>query len=334
MKIFISIASYQDKLLPVTIHSAYSAAKYKDNLTFGVVDQCDFKLDFSKSKLSSQITYTHLDPEAARGPCWARSLAQTLMKDEEYFLQVDSHTLFEKNWDEYLLQYINTIKKNHDNPVISAYPRGFEVIDFEKKVFKKNQEDDLSTHVMVLDEEKVFKDGYFSMQKGMPTKSKQIYKGFLLSAGFLFSTKEFVENVPYDPHLYFEGEETSLALRTFTRGFDIFHIPKIPIFHCYVNNSDQFSRPMHWNEEEDKNRTIKWVELQRKSKIRIEDIVKGKLKGSYGLGSIRSLNDYKEFSGIDIKNKKIVNSNNAYRFEELLEKDWTQKTKKKKGFLW
>ena len=37
MKIFISIASYQDKLLPVTIHSAYSAAKYKDNLTFGIV---------------------------------------------------------------------------------------------------------------------------------------------------------------------------------------------------------------------------------------------------------------------------------------------------------
>ena len=65
---------------------------------------------------------------------------------------------------------------------------------------------------MVLDEDKVFKDGYFSMQKGLPTKSKQIYKGFLLSAGFLFSTREFVDAVPYDPHLYFEGEETSLAL--------------------------------------------------------------------------------------------------------------------------
>ena len=58
--------------------------------------------------------------------------------------------------------------------------------DFEKKIFKKSQENDSSTHVMVLDEEKVFKDGYFSMQKGLPTESKQIYKGFLLSAGFLF----------------------------------------------------------------------------------------------------------------------------------------------------
>ena len=91
---------------------------------------------------------------------------------------------------------------------------------------------------------------------------------------------------------------------------------------------------MHWNEEEDKNRTIKWVELQQKSKIRIEEIIKGKLKGSYGLGSERNLNDYRDFSGIDIKNKRITNPNNAYRFEELLEKDWTQKIMKKKGLLW
>ena len=83
------------------------------------------------------------------------------------------------------------------------------------------------------DENKVFKDGYFSMQKGLPTQSKQIYKGFLLSAGFLFSTKEFVDTVPYDPHLYFVGDDTSVALRSFTIGFDIFHIPKIPLFHSH-----------------------------------------------------------------------------------------------------
>ena len=256
------------------------------------------------------------------------------MKDEDYFLQIDSHTIFEKDWDDYLLNYIKTIKKNYSKPIISAYPRGFEVVDFENKVFKKSQENDSSTHVMVLDENKVFKDGYFSMQKGLPTQSKQIYKGFLLSAGFLFSTKEFVDTVPYDPHLYFEGEETSLALRSFTRGFDIFHIPKIPLFHCYVNDTDQFSRPMHWNEDEDKNRTIKWAELQRKSKKRIEEIIKGKLTDSFGLGSKRTLNDYKDFSGIDIKNKKIVNPDNAFRFENLLTKIGLKNLNKKKGFLW
>ena len=49
MKIFISIASYQDLLLPITINSAYTNAKFKENLRFGIIDQCKVKLDFSKA---------------------------------------------------------------------------------------------------------------------------------------------------------------------------------------------------------------------------------------------------------------------------------------------
>ena len=333
MKIFISIASYQDLLLPVTINSAITNAKFKENIRFGIIDQCKVKLDFSKAKIKDQISYIHIEPKDARGPCWARSLAQALMNDEEYFLQVDSHTVFEKNWDEYLLNYIKTIEKEHKKPVISAYPRGFEVVDFEKKVFKKVQEDDHSTHVMVVDSEKSFKDGYFSMQKGLPTKSKQIYKGFLISAGFLFSSRKMVEEVPYDPNLYFEGEETTLALRLFTNGFDIFHIPRIPLFHCYVDYSNVTKRPMHWNDSEEEARTVKWRVLQEKSKKRISQIIQQDLKGSFGLGNERSLNDYKEFSGIDLKNKRIVDKEKAFNFKKLFDFDWKEPTKKK-SFLW
>ena len=333
MKIFISIASYQDLLLPITINSAYTNAKFKENLRFGIVDQCNVRLDFSKAKIKDQISYLHVEPKNARGPCWARSLAQTLMNDEEYFLQVDSHTTFEKDWDEYLIKYIKTIKKDHKKPVISAYPRGFEIVDFNKKIFRKLQEDDHSTHVMILDKEKSFKDGYFSMQKGLPSSSKSIYKGFLLSAGFLFSESEMVEQVPYDPNLYFEGEETTMALRLFTNGFDIFHIPRIPLFHCYVDYSNEAKRPMHWNEEENKDRTVKWQELQSRSKERISKIITGDMKGSFGLGLDRSLDDYKELSGIDIKNRKVIDEDKAFTFKKLFETDW-KTVAKKKNFLW
>ena len=333
MKIFISIASYQDLLLPITINSAYTNAKFKENLRFGIVDQCNVRLDFSKAKIKDQITYLHVEPKNARGPCWARSLAQTLMNDEEYFLQVDSHTTFEKDWDEYLIKYIKTIKKDHKKPVISAYPRGFEIVDFNKKIFRKLQEDDHSTHVMILDKEKSFKDGYFSMQKGLPSSSKSIYKGFLLSAGFLFAESEMVEQVPYDPNLYFEGEETTMALRLFTNGFDIFHIPRIPLFHCYVDYSNEAKRPMHWNEEENKDRTVKWQELQSRSKERISKIITGDMKGSFGLGLDRSLDDYKELSGIDIKNRKVIDEDKAFTFKKLFETDW-KTVAKKKNFLW
>ena len=240
--------------------------------------------------------------------------------------------MFEKDWDEYLIQYIQTIKKYVKKPVISAYPRGFEIVDFEKKVFKKLQEDDHSTHVMVVDSEKKFKDGYFSMQKGLPSQSKEIYRGFLISAGFLFSESSMVEDVPYDPHLYFEGEETTMSLRLFTNGYDVFHIPKIPLFHCYVDYSNSAKRPMHWNEEEDKNRSVKWTDLQAKSKNRIERIINDSLKNIYGLGASRTLSDYKDFTGIDIKNKTITDEEKAFTFKKLFELDWKQP--QKKNFIW
>ena len=185
---------------------------------------------------------------------------------------------------------------------------------------------------MTVDSEKAFKDGYFSMQKGLPSQSKEIYKGFLISAGFLFSESKMIEDVPYDPHLYFEGEETTMSLRLFTNGYDVFHIPKIPVFHCYVDYSNLAKRPMHWNEDEDKDRSVKWTDLQAKSKKRIERIIKNDLTNIYGLGSIRTLSEYKDFTGIDIKNKKIIDGEKAFTFKKLFALDWKQPAKK--NFIW
>ena len=78
---------------------------------------------------------------------------------------------------------------------------------------------------------------------------------------------------------------------------------------------------------------MKWRVLQEKSKKRISQIIQQDLKGSFGLGNERSLNDYKEFSGIYLKNKKIVDKEKAFNFKKLFDFDWKEPTKKK-SFLW
>ena len=45
MKIFISIASYQDPLLETTINSAYLNASSPENLIFGICDQSSKPID-------------------------------------------------------------------------------------------------------------------------------------------------------------------------------------------------------------------------------------------------------------------------------------------------
>ena len=151
MKIFLSISSYKDPLLVNTLQSAYENAHHKENIIFAVVDQSESRLDLEEFSFIEQIRYLHLDAKYARGCAWARSLAQSLFMGEDYFFQVDSHTIFEDGWDEYFIKYYRDISKKFYRPVISNYPRNFEVKDLEKKSYNKYQQDDKSTHVMVID---------------------------------------------------------------------------------------------------------------------------------------------------------------------------------------
>ena len=112
-----------------------------------------------------------------------------------------------------------------------------------------------------------------------------------MAAGCIFTRGRFVEDIPYDPNYYFYGEELSMALRAFTHGFSFFHIPDVPLFHLYTDVSN-IPRKLHWDPEDDKNRAIKWNELEKKSLDRLDDLFAENIEGSMGLGSERSLDDY------------------------------------------
>jgi hypothetical protein len=142
-----------------------------------------------------------------------------------------------------------------------------------------------------------------------------------MAAGCIFTRGRFVEDIPYDPNYYFYGEELSMALRAFTHGFSFFHIPDVPLFHLYTDVSN-IPRKLHWDPEDDKNRAIKWNELEKKSLDRLDDLFAENIEGSMGLGSERSLDDYAMISGIDLKNKKVLDLQRATESTFLVSMDW------------
>ena len=99
MSIFISIASYQDPLLSSTIKSACKNAANEAELVFGICDQSSKPIDISSCSEQAIIHYDHVEPILSRGPCLARHRLQSFYQDEDYFLQIDSHTQFQKDWD-------------------------------------------------------------------------------------------------------------------------------------------------------------------------------------------------------------------------------------------
>ena len=325
MQIFISIASYQDPLLKNTIEDAFDKALHKESLVFGICDQSDDPLDLSQFSYADQIRYEHVETIFSRGPCWARTRIQELFQDEDFYLQIDSHTLFEQRWDKILIDALNEIKnlgKNseyHRKPFLTGYPRSFEYNE-ELKAFERHTAD---KNILPIGYRKdsLFMRDRFSRQIGLRTNKQGFAHGYLLAAGCLFAEGRMIREVPYDQYFYFYGEEISLMLRLFTHGYSAFHMSDLPIFHLYTNHETN-KRLLHWSPEEDQNRSIKWHELEKKSIERLTDLVLGNPLNGYGLGSVRTLEDYKILSGIDIINKEVVDEARATTSEFFEKVNW------------
>ena len=326
MSIFISIASYQDPLLASTIFSAYDKAHNKNELIFSICDQSDNPIEIEKISFADQIHYEHVDPLFSKGPCWARHRAQSFFNDEDFFLQIDSHTQFAENWDIIFIEQlikISSIKSKDDyfkKPIITSYPRSFEIIDFEKGVFGLHGEDK-RTQVILYRKDSLFLSGSFSRQIGMPTESNDITHAILVAAGCIFTKGSFVREIPYDPNYYFYGEELSLALRSFTRGFSFFHIPDTPLFHLYTDTTN-LNRKLHWDPGDDSKRAIKWQALDKKSLARLANLFAGNVEEPLNLGTKRSLDDYALISGIDLKNRLVLDKEKATQSDFLESLDW------------
>ena len=319
MRIFISIASFEDPLLKYTIASCYENAKYKENLVFGVFDQSNDHLTFDSD---INIRYKTCDPTESLGACWARSKIQTeLMEDEELYLQVDSHTLFGKDWDVYIIdQYIKS-RTWVDRPVLTAHPRSFIAMETKEAfncdqdfVFLPKHDWDYpsykaSTYVLIAD--KPFHNGLHCRQTARIIAPKQ-YKGFLLAAGFIFTGKDWVDAVPYDSEIFFTGEESTLALRSFTHGYDIVHIPKAPIWHEYHTADNKPKRKRHW-EADTKEPSSKLV---KSGEERTNKVLAGRDTGKYGIGDRRTLKEYACFSGINYKQKSYCPEKATFKVYE------------------
>ncbi|MDC0485272.1 UDP-N-acetylglucosamine-transferase [Gammaproteobacteria bacterium] len=180
---------------------------------------------------------------------------------------------------------------------------------------------DKHTQVITYRKDSLFSKGSFSRQIGIPTKFADITHAILMAAGCIFTRGSFVKEIPYDPNYYFYGEELSMALRAFTNGYSFFHIPDVPLFHLYTDISN-IPRKLHWDPEDDKNRAIKWNELDRKSLDRLDDLFAGNVEEPMDLGSQRSLDDYASISGIDLKNNVVLDLKKATESNFLESLDW------------
>lgn len=308
-RLFISVAAFCEPLLEFTLHSALSQAARPERLVFGLVEQQfpELRPALDGPLFAGRLRRVQLHPLEARGPCWARALAMSLHQGEPWFLQIDAHSCFEPGWDERLLQWGRACAGLNRNFLISAYPNPFRMVDGQPQLEPVTR--GVLAHV-VKSGSRFEPEHPTLLFESVPVDCEEPVRALHVGAGCLFGPGHLVEALPYDPFLYFHGEEQAYALRAWTRGWDLFHIPDLPLYHAYLDPQAPPPRPLHWSPALEAQRTSQpsssAATLQAAAQRRLSALLwESADLGVYGLGRERSLADYADFSGIDYRARRI-----------------------------
>lgn len=259
-KIYVSIASYKDKELIDTVYSMLRRAKNPERICVSVFSQ-----DLNHPKLENIFKLFNINNfyyqtshfSEAKGVGYARAKTQeALSLDFKYYLQIDSHTRFIKDWDEILISEYSNSQDFWKTPIIfSSYPlpykydkNGNEII-LEKEgvnVTKAFYVPDNILYKVEYEEEKV--EAYGKMHPHF-------------CAGFVFGLSEYILKVPYDKKIYFTGEEHTMSIRFFCEGISIIAPPRSYAYHHYYGEE---TREKHWQVEKN------WGVFEKQSSERIK----------------------------------------------------------------
>ena len=297
-KIFVQIASYRDPQLVPTIEDMIKKAKYPDNLIFGLCWQYDETepVDMFDDNPNFRVSKHHYSESQGLG--WARHITNTLYSGETYTLQIDSHHRFVQDWDVIVLEDFDQALKVSEKPIITTYCTPFDPTA------------DSSTWAPTPCLMSQYEFSHDKLLMSMPwyiqdykTRDKVI-RARTISGHFYFTWGKFIDEVPYDPDIYFGGytEETTLSLRAFTNGYDFFSPYRMVMWHEYTRNY----RPKHWDDHGTKSETKKTsgerdIFARNKTRQLFGTEEHGIDMGKYGMGNVRTLHDYEVYGGFDFK---------------------------------
>jgi len=297
--IFVQIASYRDPQLLPTLKDLIDKAKYPENLRIGIAwqhDTNDSWDNLDEYKNDPRFRILDIKHSDSKGVCWARNLVQQMYKDEAYTLQLDSHHRFVQDWDSILIKMVKDLQANNaPKPLITSYIPSF------------NPEKDPEERIMEpwkMNFDRFIPEGaIFFLPASFDIwddKSKPLPARFY-SAHFAFSIGMFAKEVMHDPEYYFHGEEINIAVRAFTHGYDLYHPHKVVCWHEYTRKG----RSKQWDDDKI------WFKRNEKSHLRNRKLFEmdGEKRdidfGTYGFGTVRTLNEYERYAGISFKKRSI-----------------------------
>ena len=295
--IFVQIASYRDPELLPTLKDLFDKAKHPDNLHVCIAWQHNPQDKWDNLKLyenDNRVTILDIDYSTSKGACWARNLIQQEYKGETYTLQLDSHHRFTQDWDVLCIDMVKSLQKQgHEKPLLTSYIPSY------------NPELEPNGRVNVpwgMSFDRFTPEGIvFFLPFYVENNPLTPIKGRFYSAHFAFTLGQHCIEVQHDPEYYFHGEEITLAVRSFTHGYDLFYPNKVIAWHEYTRNG----RTKQWDDDSD------WHNKNTKTHKKVRSLLNVDNENEiqelkYGLGNVRTLQEYETYAGIKFTNRSIT----------------------------
>jgi hypothetical protein len=327
--IFVQIASYRDPQLIPTLTDLINNANHPELIRAVVCWQhgADETIeDFLDKKFDVVNSETVLDDDVhvltlngatielidlhylkTNGACWARNKIQQHYKKEKYTLQLDSHHRFIQGWDTVLIDMLESVRDVSPKPLLTAYVSSF---DPQNDPAARIQEP------WKMDFDRFIPEGtHFTRPSTIDdwkTRTKPIHARFY-SAHFAFADGIFAEEVQHDPQFFFHGEEVSIGVRAYTHGYDLYHPNIVVCWHEYTRAGRVKVWDDHTTQQKQKGKISEdWWEKNVNShkRNRILFGMDGEDQsqidfGKYGFGTVRTVKDYEEFSGVAFKYRGV-----------------------------
>jgi hypothetical protein len=275
-KIFVSIASYRDQELMDTIFSILRQAKNPERIFISIFSQDSTHPFLENLFLSFNINdflYQKVHYKQARGVGYARAQTQKALNDSyKYYLQVDSHTQFIKDWDEKIINDYEKAFQYWGDLIFTAYPGSY---DYTENGNIKVSDSLIPTCLRIQpassDSPVVYEPRYKDYSGGEIGE----YHGYFC-AGLAFGYSKYFIEVPYDEQIYFNGEEQTLAIRFYCKDIKLVAPPYNYCFHHYTGKK----RLRHWEVGDES-----WKEYDELGKKRLSDFFNYKLDATYGISN-------------------------------------------------
>lgn len=245
--IYLAIPSTEDKEILKTVENAFSAADNPNRVFMGIsfFDTTDELFVKVKEMNNRNIVcdYHKLTNNSfdQMGTGNGRYRALQMYSGQDFFLQIDSHTRFDKGWDTTLISLFEEFKGEYGNDkfMFTGYPAKYEYNSNGERVLV-----DSELYYPYFYPEQFFLNRIpkWDMIKLDESISKKFIPCVKFCGGFVFGSKYFAENSGVYKDAIFYDEEMVQSFNLI--GNDIamvfLNIENFPIAHLYTDNINEY----------------------------------------------------------------------------------------------